>query len=131
MLINIDPKNYFKLFLMFLTALLVSGYCYVYFISKSRYGDKYLPLLSTGRTLILAGFLLYFYNPLRTKYEYGPTMPFFAFSAGISLIFLLKRYDILNLVNFLLYGDVLPEDPNAKACTLAESKNPGLEFLKK
>lgn len=116
---------------MTLTVILVLGYCYVYVISKSHYGDKYLPLLSTGRTLILAGFLLFFYNPLRTQFEYGQSMPFFAFSAGISLLFLLKRYDVLNLVNFLLYGELLPEDPNLKACVIAESKIPDLQFLKK
>jgi hypothetical protein len=129
--ITIDSKDYFKIFLMFLTILVVSGYGYVYFISKTKYGDKYLPLLTTGRALILSGFLIYFYNPLRTKFEYGPSMPFFAFSAGISLFFLLKRYDILNLVHFLLYGELLPEDPSLKACSLAESKNPGLEIFKK
>lgn len=129
--ITIDSKDYFKIFLTLLTILIVVGYCYVYIISKTHYGDKYLPLLSTGRTLVLAGFLLYFYNPLRTQFEYGPSMPFFAFSAGISLVFLLKRYDILNLVHFLLYGDLLPEDPSIAACSHAESKNPGFEILKK
>ena len=116
---------------MILTSIIVIGYCYMYIVSKSIYGDKYLPLLSTGRTLILATFLLYFYNPLRTEFEYGPSMPFFVFSAGITLLFLLKRYEILNLVNFLLYGELLPEDPNLQACAIAESKIPDWQFLKK
>lgn len=116
---------------MILTSIIVIGYCYMYIVSKSYYGDKYLPLLSTGRTLILAGFLLYFYNPLRTQFEYGSSMPFFAFSAGITLLFLLKRYDILNLVHFLLYGELLPEDPSIAACMQAERKNPGLEIFNK
>jgi len=131
MSIIIDTRNYFKIFLMALTIILVLGYCYVYVISKTHYGDKYLPLLTTGRTLVLAVFLLFFYNPLRTQFEYGPSMPFFAFSAGISLIFLLKRYDVLNLVHFLLYGDLLPEDPSIAACVIAERENPGLEIFNK
>ena len=129
--LTIDPKNYFKLFLTLLSVLIVLAYCYVYIISRTKYGNKYISLLTTGRTLVLAVFLLYFYNPLRTQFEYGPSMPFFAFSAGLSLMFLLKRYDILNLVHFLLYGELLPEDPSIKACSVAESKNPGLEIFKK
>jgi hypothetical protein len=74
--ITITSKDYFKIFLMILTSIIVIGYCYMYIVSRNMYGDKYLPLLSTGRTLILAGFLLYFYNPLRTQFEYGPSMPF-------------------------------------------------------
>lgn len=131
MSIIIDSKDYFKIFLMSVTVILVLGYTYGYFISKSQYGNKYLPVLSTGRTVVLAGFLLFFYNPLRTQFEYGPSMPFFAFSAGISLIMLLKRYDILNLVNFLLYGELLPEDPQLQACNVRESKIPDWQMFKK
>ena len=116
-----NSDAYFKIFLTTLTVLIIASYCYVYVISKTHYGDKYISILSTGRTLILASFLLFFYNPLRSKFEYGHSMPFFAFSAGVSLIFLLKKYDILNFVNFILYGVLLPEDPTIEACRNAEN----------
>lgn len=119
-------KEYFKYFLTGLTAIIVIGYAYIYFVSKTEYGDKYLPLIITGRTILLASFLLFFYNPLRTTFEYGPSMPFFAFSAGISLLFLLKKYDILNFVHFILYWEVLPEDPRNKSCDAVEENAPGL-----
>jgi hypothetical protein len=67
----------------------------------------YLKLLSTGRTLLLAGILIFFYNPLRKTFEYGHSMPFFAFSAGISLLLLIDKHDILNLVHFILYGKAI------------------------
>jgi hypothetical protein len=111
--------NYVEIFLTSTSVLSVIAYCYVYIISKSQYGDKYLPILTTGRTLVLAGFLLYFYNPLRNKFEYGRSMPFFAFSAGLTLLFLLKKYDILNFVHFILYVKLLPEDSSIDVCKQA------------
>jgi len=47
-------------------------------------------------------------------------LPFFAFSAGISLLLLLDKYQILNLVHFVLYGKLLPENPK-KTCGLVEA----------
>lgn len=125
--IKLEPHKLFKYFLTTITILIVSGYSYLYFIAQSQYGEKYLPLLITGRSLILALFLIYFYNPLRSKFEYGPSMPFFAFSAGISLILLQKKYDLLNMAHFLLYGKVLPPDPSLAACAAAEIV-PGFEL---
>ena len=126
-----NSDKYFQYFLTILSVLIVVSYCYMYVISKTHYGNKYIPILETGRTLVLAGFLLYFYNPLHSEFEYGRSMPFFAFSAGVSLIFLLKKYDVLNLVHFVLYGQLLPEDPSVNACAYAEINSPGLEILKK
>ena len=96
-------------------------YSYTYIVSKEKYGEKYIPLLMTVRTLVLAGFLIYFYNPLRTTYEYGHALPLFAFSAGLTLLYLLDKYDILNLAHYVLYGDILPANPK-KVCRLVREE---------
>jgi hypothetical protein len=44
-------------------------------------------------------------------------LPIFAFSAGLTILLLVDRYDILNLTHFVLYGDVLPPNPK-KECRL-------------
>lgn len=120
MIFKLSPQDWFEIILTTFTVLIVLVYVYVYILAKKEYGDKYIPLLSTARTLILAGFLIYFYNPLRSKFEYGHSMPFFAFSAGIALIMLLDKFQILNLVHFILYGDLLPDNPQ-KVCRLVDS----------
>jgi hypothetical protein len=119
MLIKLSTQDWFKVILTTFTVLLVSLYAYMYIVAKSQYGDQYIPLLITARTLILAFFLLYFYNPLRSEFEYGRSLPFFAFSAGISLLLLLDKFQILNLVHFVLYGELLPENPH-KVCKFVE-----------
>ena len=105
---------------LFLTTICLFGlYAYTYMASKNTYGEKYIPLLITIRTLVLSCFLIYFYNPLRTTYEYGHALPLFAFSAGVTMLFLVDKYDILNLVHFVLYGDVIPQNPK-KVCKLVQ-----------
>ena len=114
-------QTWYEYILLGLSVLLISLYSVAYvFASASQYKEKYLPLVSTARTLVLASFLIYFYNPLRTEYEYGHALPLFAFTAGITLLFLLGKYEILNLAHFLLYGKTLPEHP-IKVCTLEQS----------
>ena len=115
MLLKLNTQDWFKLILTSFTVLLVCSYAYVYIMAKKNYGDQYIPLLTTARTLILSFFLLYFYNPLRSEFEYGRSLPFFAFSAGVSLLLLLDKFQILNLVHFVLYGELLPENPH-KIC---------------
>ena len=122
---KLNTEKLFEYFLTTLSVIVVIGYCLVYFNARAQYGEKYLTLIATARSLILALFLIYFYNPFRTKFEYGPSMPFFAFSAGISLIILQKKYDLLNMTHFILYGDVLPADPNT--CDASEGV-PGFEL---
>ena len=117
MKINLTTQDWFQIVLTTFTVLVVLLYVYVYFMSQKKYGDRYIPLLTTARTLVLALFLIFFYNPLRSEFVYGRSMPFFAFSAGISLIMLLDRFQILNLVHFILYGEMMPENPK-KVCTL-------------
>lgn len=120
MFIKLTSQDWFKIILTVFTILIVLIYIYVYLLAKKDYGDKYIPLLSTTRTLVLSAFLIFFYNPLRSTFEYGRSMPFFAFSAGISLILLLDKFQILNVVHFILYGELLPENPQ-KVCKLVES----------
>jgi hypothetical protein len=98
------------------TVLLVVFYLSAYTIAKNNpILQRYLPLFRTLRTLFLSAILLFFYNPLRSSFEFGRALPIFAFSAGITILLLVDRYDILNLLHFLLYGDVLPPNPK-KEC---------------
>jgi uncharacterized membrane protein YjfL (UPF0719 family) len=104
-------QKWYEILFTILTGLSLILYAFVYLGILTEYGDKYIPLLVTARTLILSGFLLWFYNPLRSKFEYGHSLPTFAFSAGIALLLFLDKFQIENLVHFMLYGKVLPE-PN-------------------
>ncbi len=106
-LFNLNQKWY-ETALLIMTAILWLIYLLLYIGVARESGTKFMPLLITARTLILAGFLIYFYNPLRSSFEYGHALPTFAFAAGISLLLFLDRYDILNLVHFVLYRDLLP-----------------------
>jgi len=99
-------NDWYKLVLEIMTGLIVLLYIFTYIYTVKKLDPEYLRLLSTARTLLLASILIYFYNPLRKSFDYGSSMPFFAFSAGISLIFLLNREDILHLVQFILYWDI-------------------------
>jgi hypothetical protein len=123
MIIKLSTQDWFQIILMTFTVLLVCLYVYAYVIASKNHEGRYIQLLITARTLILASFLLYFYNPLRSEFEYGRSLPFFAFSAGLSLIFLLDRFEILNLVHFILYRELLPENP-VKQCKLVEAGVP-------
>lgn len=91
-----------------LTILLIGAYTGVYFNLAQKNGEKYLPLIVTLRTLVLAFFLIYFYNPLRSSFNYGRALPIFATAAGFALLLTITRHDVLNLVHFCLYGTVLP-----------------------
>jgi uncharacterized membrane protein YjfL (UPF0719 family) len=117
-----SPHDIFEYALTGCTFLIFCFYAYIYFTAEKKYGDKYLNLINTTRTLVLAAFLIFFYNPLRSRFDYGPSMPFFAFTAGITLLILLDKYDILNLVHFILYGEILPDNPK-KVCKLVESNS--------
>ena len=110
-------QPWYEVLLMVLTGVIVTTYIYVYISAKREYGDKYLPLIITGRTLILASFLIFFYNPLRSEFQYGRSLPFLAFTAGMTLISFLDKYQVLSLVHFVLYGDILPIHPK-KVCRL-------------
>jgi hypothetical protein len=111
-------QSWYEKVFIFSTILLFSLYGYTYIIAKQSVKEKqYIPLIITARTLFLSAFLIIFYNPLRSSYEYGHALPLFTFSAGITMLLLLDKYDILNLVHFILYGEVLPSNPK-KICTL-------------
>ena len=100
------------------TFLLFSLYGYTYFIAKQSVKEKtYIPLIVTARTLFLSAFLIFFYNPLRSTYEYGHALPLFTFSAGITMLLLIDKYEILNLTHFILYGEIVPPNPK-KVCKL-------------
>ena len=100
------------------TVVLFSLYGYTYFIAKNSDKEKqYIPMLITARTLFLSAFLLFFYNPLRSTFEYGHALPLFTFSAGITLLLLVDKYEVLNLTHFMLYGQTLPPNPK-KVCRL-------------
>jgi uncharacterized membrane protein len=110
-------KWYEKAFIIS-TFVLFALYGYTYFLAKQSNKEKqYIPLIITARTLFLASFLIFFYNPLRSSFEYGHALPLFTFSAGITLLFFLDKYDILNLAHFMLYGETLPPNPK-KICRL-------------
>ena len=126
MKIKLSTTDWYQIILTSLTILMIMTYAYVYFISSKQHGQKYIPLIVTTRILILAFFLIYFYNPLRGTYEYGHAMPIIAFSAGISLLLLLNRFDILNLVHFMLYGELLPENPK-KVCRLENGRGEAVD----
>ena len=103
------------------TVLLIVLYFSTYTIAKNDPRlQRYIPLITTLRTLFLSAFLIFFYNPLRSTFEYGRALPIFAFSAGITILLLVDRYDILNLTHFMLYGDVLPPNPK-KECRLVNA----------
>ena len=99
------------------TLLLIGLYVSAYYFTKESKYEKYIPLLMTVRTLFLGFFLIFFYNPLRTSFEYGHSLPLFAVAAGVTLLLLLNKYDILNLAHFILYGDLLPPNPK-KVCRM-------------
>jgi uncharacterized membrane protein YjfL (UPF0719 family) len=101
-------QEWYEILLMILSASVMIFYVVIYLGALKQTGDKYVPLLVTARTLVLAGFLLYFYNPLRSKFEYGRALPTFAFAAGVSLLLFLDKFQIENLVHFILYQNVLP-----------------------
>ena len=101
-------QEWYEILFTVLTVFMVLLYVLVYLGAIAHSGDKYIPLIVTARTLILSGFLLWFYNPFRTKFEYGHALPTFAFAAGIALLLFLDKFQIENLVHFLLYAEVLP-----------------------
>ena len=105
------PKSQHDLYLTLytvLTILFIGAYTGIYFNLAQQNGEKYLPLIVTLRTLVLASFLIYFYNPLRSSFDYGRALPIFATAAGVALLLTVTRFDLLNLVHFGLYGVVLP-----------------------
>lgn len=114
---KLKPQDWYVIILTTLTAILILTYAYAYYISTKPNSRKYIPLISTTRVIVIAAFLIYFYNPLRETFEYGHALPIIAFSAGISLLLLVNRYDLLNMAHFLIYGEVLPENPK-KVCRL-------------
>ena len=101
-------QKWYEITLLILTVCMWLAYLLIYLELLEENQQQYMPLLITGRTLILAGFLIYFYNPLRKTFEYGHALPTFAFAAGISLLLFLDRHDILNLVHFILYRELMP-----------------------
>lgn len=109
--------SWFQYLLTGTTILIATFYIIAYIGIRNKYGNKFVPLLRTIRTLILACFMIYFYNPFRSKFSYGKSLPTMAFAAGTALLLSLERFDILNLVHFLLYGDVIPAEPK-KVCRL-------------
>jgi len=109
-------QEWYEILLVVVTIVLYSFYIFAYLGILKVYGEEYITLLVTLRTLILAGFLLYFYNPLRSSFSYGPALPTFAFTAGISLLLFLDRYDIENLFHFILH-DKLLHKPDKKCAT--------------
>jgi phosphatidylglycerophosphate synthase len=115
-------KPWYEVLLLILSVSIITSYIYIYISAKREYGEKYVPIIITARTLVLAAFLIFFYNPLRSKFEYGRSLPLFAFTAGITLLLFLDRYQILNLVHFCLYGDVLPARPK-KVCRLVNDES--------
>lgn len=116
-------QELYEYVLLALTTILFLVYVSSYVFSSYHYGQTYLPLITTARTIVLASFLIYFYNPLRTEYEYGHALPLFAFAAGITLLFSLDRYNVLSLFHFLVYGKTMPENPK-KVCSLEENPAP-------
>ena len=120
MFIKLSAQEWFELILSGCTILVISIYAYAYFMAETKYGERYIPIINTIRTIVLASFLIFFYNPLRSTFDYGRSLPFFAFSAGVSLLLLLDKYQILNLLHFILYGKPLPENPQ-KSCGLVEA----------
>lgn len=117
------------LILTALTVVLICTYAYAYYISTTNKGRKYIPLITTTRIIVTASFLIYFYNPLRSTFEYGHALPIIAFSAGISLLLLINRYDILNLAHFIIYGQILPENPK-KVCRLENADGETVDPVK-
>jgi hypothetical protein len=115
--IRFGSQDSYVLILTALTVVLILTYAYAYYISTKFQGERYIPLISTTRIIVTAAFLIYFYNPLRSTFEYGHALPIIAFSAGISLLLLVNRFDLLNLAHFMLYGQLLPENPK-KICRL-------------
>lgn len=101
---DFSAQDWYVIILQTMTIIIVLLYIFTYIYAFKNLDPVYLKLLSTGRTLLLASVLIFFYNPLRKTFDYGHSMPFFAFSAGISLLFMVDKHDILNLVNFILYG---------------------------
>jgi len=128
--IKLGTQDWYVIILTTLTIILICTYAYVYYISTTSKGQKYLPLISTTRIIVTAAFLIYFYNPLRSTFEYGHALPIIAFSAGVSLLLLLNRYDLLNLAHFMIYGDILPEQPK-KVCRLENDIGQTVEVPKK
>lgn len=103
------------------TALIILLYTGTYLGISFFHGNKYLPLVITSRNLLLSLFLIYFYNPFRTTYNYGRALPIFATAAGISLLLTINRFDILNLVYFMLYGVIL-DKPNKPECKVENER---------
>ena len=121
-----DHEFWVSIYAMSTISILVL-YAGTYLGLSRTHGDKYLPLIITSRNLLLSLFLIYFYNPFRTTYNYGRALPIFATAAGVSLLLTIKKFDILNLVNFILYGTILKK-PNKSACKV-ENDN-GEDFKK-
>jgi hypothetical protein len=109
-----DHEFWVSIYAMSTISILVL-YAGTYLGLSRTHGDKYLPLIITSRNLLLSLFLIYFYNPFRATYNYGRALPIFATAAGVSLLLTIKKFDILNLVNFVLYGTILKK-PNKSAC---------------
>jgi len=113
---KILPQNEHQIYVFVYTIVTVSMvtlYAFIYLGILQNYGEKYLPLVKTVRNILLSSFLLIFYNPFRQVYNYGPALHIFAAAAGVSLLLTISRFDLLNLVHFILYGKVLENPENS------------------
>jgi hypothetical protein len=103
------------------TVIMIILYATAYIGISQSYGKKYLSIIVTARNILLSLFLIYFYNPFRTTYNYGQALPIFATAAGISLLLTINKFDVLNLVHFILYGDII-EKPNKTECKVENDR---------
>jgi len=106
-----DRNGLYILAYNILTFSMIFLYIFVYLGVFRNYGKKYLPLVVTVRTIVLGLFLIWFYNPFRSKFEYGRALPVFAGAAGLALLLSISKYDFLNLVHFSMYWKMLPPQP--------------------
>jgi hypothetical protein len=107
------PKNKDDFYLLIYNiSTIVIIILYIVVMLRIEFGNygKYLGIVTTVRNIFLALFLIYFYNPFRTSYNYGRILPIFATGAGIALILTITKFDILNLLHFCRYGTLL-ENP--------------------
>jgi len=128
---NLLPSSDHQIYIMLysvLTILMVLLYGLLYLRVVQNEGYKYLPLIVTARNILLSSFLIFFYNPFRSVYTYGRALHVFAVGAAISLLLTISKFDVLNLVHFLLYGKLLTP-PNNSKCKL-ENGNTDVQISK-
>ena len=96
-----------------ITILLIIIY-FTTFIQAVKYDERYILLLNMIAKSLIAGVLIWFYNPLRSRYIYPDIIPNWAFAAGIAILLTIRPSDIQKVLTLFDINIKVP-DPMQQA----------------